>query len=116
MRPGSGPGRRGPTRRGRTGPRAAARSRCIPCATAPTVAPLIYVFFLLLVTAVWGWTFVLVKNAITQYPTLPFLQLRFILAFVVMAVLVHRLPPPRELRPGLSVAPLLPALYPPPTL
>jgi len=63
------------------------------------------------VTAVWGWTFVLVKNAITQYPTLPFLQLRFILAFVVMAVLVHRLPAPRELRLGIIVGAVLAAGY-----
>jgi len=57
---------------------------------------LIYVLFLLMVTAVWGWTFVLVKDALTHYPTLPFLQLRFILAFLVMAVLVRRLPTRRE--------------------
>src|SRR5260370_5655883 len=116
MRPGSGPGRRGPTRRGRTGPRAAARSRCIPCATAPTVAPLIYVFFLLLVTAVWGWTFVLVKDAITQYPTLPFLQLRFLLPFLVMLVLVHPLPARRELRLGIICRAVLPPRYLPHTL
>ena len=72
---------------------------------------MIYVFFLLLVTAVWGWTFVLVKNAITQYPTLPFLQLRFILAFVVMAALVHRLPARRELRLGIIVGAVLAAGY-----
>jgi drug/metabolite transporter (DMT)-like permease len=52
------------------------------------------------VTAVWGWTFVLVKDAITQYPTLPFLELRFLLAAVVMGVLVHRLPSRRELWVG----------------
>ena len=72
---------------------------------------MIYVFFLLLVTAVWGWTFVLVKNAITQYPTLPFLQLRFILALLVMAVLVHRLPARRELRLGIIVGAVLAAGY-----
>jgi len=72
---------------------------------------LIYVFLLLLVTAVWGWTFVLVKDAITQYPTLPFLQLRFILAFLVMAVLVHRLPARRELRLGVIVGAVLAAGY-----
>ncbi len=72
---------------------------------------MIYVFLLLLVTAVWGWTFVLVKDAITQYPTLPFLQLRFILAFLVMAVLVHRLPARRELRLGVIVGAVLAAGY-----
>jgi len=64
---------------------------------------LIYVLLLLTVTAVWGWTFVLVKDAVTQYPTLPFLQIRFALALVVMAVVVHRLPTRRELRVGAIV-------------
>jgi len=72
---------------------------------------LIYVFFLLMVTAVWGWTFVLVKDAITQYPTLPFLQLRFILAFLVMAVIVHRLPAGREVRVGVIAGAVLAAGY-----
>ena len=53
------------------------------------------------VTAVWGWTFVVVKNALTHYPTLPFLELRFVLALVVMALLVRRLPSRAELRIGL---------------
>jgi drug/metabolite transporter (DMT)-like permease len=61
---------------------------------------LIYVLLLLVVTAVWGWTFVLVKDAVTQYPTLPFLQIRFALALVVVAVVVHRLPSRRELQLG----------------
>jgi drug/metabolite transporter (DMT)-like permease len=72
---------------------------------------LIYVFFLLLVTAVWGWTFVLVKDAITQYPTLPFLELRFILAFLVMVALVHGLPTRREVRVGLIAGAVLAAGY-----
>jgi drug/metabolite transporter (DMT)-like permease len=70
---------------------------------APTVASLIYVLLLLVVTAVWGWTFVVVKDAVTQYPTLPFLQLRFVLAFLVMAVLIRRLPRRRELQVGAIV-------------
>ena len=77
---------------------------------------MIYVFFLLLVTAVWGWTFVLVKDAITRYPTLPFLQLRFILAFLVMALLVHRLPARRELRLGVIVGAVLAAVLTPSTM
>ena len=59
------------------------------------------------VTAVWGWTFVVVKNAIAEYPTLPFLQLRFLLAFLVMAILVRRLPTRKELRVGLLVGAVL---------
>ncbi|HTD77436.1 MAG TPA: DMT family transporter, partial [Chloroflexota bacterium] len=66
---------------------------------------------MLVVTAVWGWTFVLVKDAVTQYPTLPFLQIRFALALLVMAVLVRRLPTGRELRIGLLVGAVLAAGY-----
>ena len=62
-------------------------------------------------TAVWGWTFVVVKNAIAEYPTLPFLQLRFILAFLVMAVLVRRLPTRRELLVGLAAGSVLAVAY-----
>jgi len=72
---------------------------------------LIYVLLLLVVTAVWGWTFVLVKDAVTQYPTLPFLQIRFALALVVMALLVRRLPSGRELRIGLLIGAVLAAGY-----
>jgi drug/metabolite transporter (DMT)-like permease len=72
---------------------------------------LIYVLLLLLVTAIWGWTFVLVKDAVTQYPTLPFLQIRFVLAAIVMAVIVRRLPTRREWKLGLVVGAVLAAGY-----
>src|SRR5680860_1644133 len=39
---------------------------------------------LVLVATVWGWTFVLVKDALELYPTLPFLTLRFVLATVLI--------------------------------
>ncbi|HVD46823.1 MAG TPA: DMT family transporter [Candidatus Limnocylindria bacterium] len=68
---------------------------------------MIYVLLFVGVTAVWGWTFVVVKNAIAEYPTLPFLQLRFLLAFLVMAILVRRLPTRKELRVGLLVGAVL---------
>ena len=64
-----------------------------------------------MVTAVWGWTFVLVKDAVSQYPTLPFLEVRFLLALLVMAALVRRLPTRRELRLGLVVGAVLAAGY-----
>lgn len=64
-------------------------------------APLVvYLLALLAVTAVWGWTFVLVKDAIVTYPTLPFLALRFTLAAAVLAAIVRRLPSRRELMFG----------------
>src|SRR5260370_34498158 len=61
--------------------------------------------------AVWAWPFVLVKDAVTQSRTLPFLQLRFALALVVMVLLVRRLPTSRELRIGLLVGAVLAAGY-----
>jgi drug/metabolite transporter (DMT)-like permease len=72
---------------------------------------LIYVLLLLAVTVVWGWTFVLVKDAITQYPTLPFLELRFLLAALVMVALVRRLPTRRELKVGLIAGVVLAGGY-----
>ncbi|HVH63768.1 MAG TPA: DMT family transporter [Candidatus Dormibacteraeota bacterium] len=72
---------------------------------------MIYALLLVLVTAVWGWTFVLVKSAVSQYPTLPFLQLRFTLALLVMALLVRRLPTWRELRLGALIGLVLAGGY-----
>ena len=66
---------------------------------------------MLAVTVVWGWTFVLVKDAVTQYPTLPFLQIRFALALLAMAIVVRRLPPRRELRLGAVIGVVLAAAY-----
>ena len=60
----------------------------------------LYVVLLLGVTAIWGWTFVLVKDAIEAYPTLPFLGLRFLIAAAVMALVVRRLPGRRVLLVG----------------
>src|SRR3981081_634365 len=97
--------------RDRTGSPAVALPRCTPYATEPTDASLIYVLFWLMVTAVWGWTFVLVKDALTQYPTLPFLQLRFILAFLVMFALVRLLPSRREAWVGVIAGAVLAAGY-----
>ena len=62
-----------------------------------------------MVTAVWGWTFVLVKDAVTQYPTLPFLQIRFAIALLVMSVVVRRLPTRRELQVGAAIGAVLAA-------
>ena len=48
---------------------------------------------LVCVTAVWGWTFVVVGDAINVYGVLPFLAVRFALAAVAMAPLARRMPP-----------------------
>ncbi len=39
---------------------------------------------LLLVTAIWGWTFVIVRAAVKQYPVVPFLALRFSVATICL--------------------------------
>jgi drug/metabolite transporter (DMT)-like permease len=57
----------------------------------PRRAQAVYVALLVGITVVWGWTFVVVKDAISQYPVLPFLAIRFLIATVVMLVLVRRL-------------------------
>lgn len=45
---------------------------------------LIYTLLLVGVTAVWGWTFVVVQDAVVAYSVLGFLALRFILASAVL--------------------------------
>ncbi len=45
---------------------------------------LIYTLLLVGVTAVWGWTFVVVQDAVVAYSVLGFLALRFILAGAVL--------------------------------
>jgi drug/metabolite transporter (DMT)-like permease len=72
---------------------------------------LIYVLLLVLVTAVWGSTFVLVKDAISHYPTLPFLAVRFALAALVMVVVVHRPPGWRVVKVGVPIGIALAAGY-----
>lgn len=46
---------------------------------------LIYTLLLVAVTAVWGWTFVVVQDAIALYGVLPFLAVRFTLAAAALA-------------------------------
>jgi drug/metabolite transporter (DMT)-like permease len=52
----------------------------------------LYVALLLGVTMVWGWTFVVVKDAIEEFPATSFLALRFLIATAVMILAVRRLP------------------------
>jgi len=66
---------------------------------------------LVAVTAVWGWTFVVVKDAIAEYPVLPFLAIRFLIAAAVMALLVRRLPSRRTLAVGVLIGLPLAAGY-----
>ena len=62
-------------------------------------------------TAVWGWTFVLVKDAIAQYPTVSFLAVRFALAALVMILVVRRWPNRRTWWVGIPISLALAAGY-----
>ena len=62
-------------------------------------------------TAVWGTTFVLVKDAISHYPTLPFLAVRFAIAALVMVLVVRRPPGWRVVRIGIPIGVALAAGY-----
>ena len=54
---------------------------------------LLYSCLLVGITAVWGWTFVVVGDAISVYGVLPFLAIRFAIAAVAMAPLARKAPP-----------------------
>lgn len=64
------------------------------------------------VTAIWGWTFVVVKDAIGHYPVFSFLGVRFALAALVLwgIVAVSRLPP-RQAGIGLAIGVVLALSY-----
>lgn len=61
--------------------------------------------------AVYGWTFVLVKQVLAVYPVLPYLGLRFGLAVLVLAAILRRWPARVAWRVGLPVAVALAAGY-----
>jgi drug/metabolite transporter (DMT)-like permease len=50
-------------------------------------SPVLAVIALVGVTAVWGWTFVIVKDAIAKMPVMDFLAVRFTLAAIIMFLL-----------------------------
>lgn len=72
---------------------------------------MIYLLLLILVTAVWGTTFVVVKDAIAHYPTLPFLAIRFALATAALLIAIRRPPPLRVLKVGAPIGLALAAGY-----
>ncbi|MHB9150792.1 MAG: DMT family transporter [Thermoleophilia bacterium] len=57
-------------------------------------------FLLVGVTAVWGWTFVMVKDAVALLPPLPFLAIRFGVATVAMALVTWAMSVRRRRRRG----------------
>lgn len=64
---------------------------------------LIYTLLLVGVTAVWGWTFVVVQDAVAAYSVLGFLALRFVLASAVLAPFLAPRMTRRTLFAGLGI-------------
>ena len=71
----------------------------------------IYTLLLVAVTAVWGWTFVVVQDAIVLYGVLPFLALRFALAAAVLVPIYARRLTRRSLVVGSGIGVVLAAGY-----
>ena len=71
----------------------------------------IYTLLLVAVTAVWGWTFVVVQDAIALYGVLPFLAVRFALAGAVLAPVYARRLTRRSLLVGGGIGVVLAAGY-----
>jgi drug/metabolite transporter (DMT)-like permease len=72
---------------------------------------LIYTLLLVAVTAVWGWTFVVVQDAISVYGVLPFLAVRFVLAGAALAPIYARKLTRRSLLVGGGIGVVLAAGY-----
>lgn len=62
---------------------------------------------LLAVAAVFGWTFVVVKDVLAEYPVLPYLGLRFGIAVLTLFLLLRRWPRRADWRVGLPVSLML---------
>ena len=72
---------------------------------------LIYTLLLVAVTAVWGWTFVVVQDAIALYGVIPFLAVRFVLAGAALAPLYAMRLTRRSLLVGGGIGVVLAAGY-----
>jgi drug/metabolite transporter (DMT)-like permease len=72
---------------------------------------LIYTLLLVAVTAVWGWTFVVVQDAISVYGVLPFLAARFVLAGTALAPVYATKLTRRSLLVGGGIGVVLAAAY-----
>lgn len=71
----------------------------------------VYTLLLVAVTAVWGWTFVVVQDAIALYGVLPFLAVRFTLAGAALAPIYARRLTRRSLLVGGGIGVVLAAGY-----
>jgi len=72
---------------------------------------LVYTLLLVAVTAVWGWTFVVVQDAISVYGVIPFLAARFVLAGAALAPIYWARLTPRALLVGGGIGVVLAAGY-----
>jgi drug/metabolite transporter (DMT)-like permease len=72
---------------------------------------LIYTLLLVAVTAVWGWTFVVVQDAIAVYGVIPFLAVRFLLAGAALAPIYAAKLTLRSLVVGGGIGVVLAAAY-----
>jgi len=72
---------------------------------------LFYTLLLVAVTAVWGWTFVVVQDAIALYGVLPFLAVRFLLAGAALAPVCGGRLTRRSLLVGGGIGVVLAAAY-----
>ncbi|HUS90417.1 MAG TPA: DMT family transporter [Phycisphaerae bacterium] len=63
------------------------------------------------VTAIWGWTFTVVKEAIDAYGVLGFLAIRFTIATLVMLALSWRRMDRRTMRTGVAIGAVLAVAY-----
>jgi drug/metabolite transporter (DMT)-like permease len=72
---------------------------------------LIYTLLLVAVTAVWGWTFVVVQDAIVLYGVIPFLAVRFVLAGAALAPIYATKLTRRTLLVGSGIGVVLTAGY-----
>src|SRR5215210_6301003 len=71
----------------------------------------LYTVVLVAVTAVWGWTFVVVQDAIALYGVIPFLAVRFVLAGAALAPIYATKLTPRALLVGGGIGVVLAAGY-----
>jgi drug/metabolite transporter (DMT)-like permease len=72
---------------------------------------LIYTLILVAVTAVWGWTFVMVQDAIALYGVIPFLAARFALAGAALTPIYATRLTRRTLLAGCGIGAVLAAGY-----
>ena len=68
-------------------------------------------FLLVGVTAIWGWTFTVVRDAVAAYGVLGFLAIRFTIATAVLAPLSARRMTRRTLLAGLAIGLVLAVAY-----